>query len=77
MDIGGALVRVHGLEIQHVSHDVVLVHDAVSTQDVSGHPCNLQSLGTRVALDDRYHGGIVIVLVLQHANPVTSLVCQT
>lgn len=48
-------VRVHGLQVEKVSDDVILVCDAVAAQHVSGLPGHLQGLPTVVPLQDGDH----------------------
>ncbi len=41
MDVICAFVRIHSFQIIHMSNDVVLITDSISTQHISSHPCNI------------------------------------
>jgi len=51
MDVVGAFIGVHGLQVRHHAHDVVLVNDTVATKHVTSNSGNVEGLATIVALD--------------------------
>lgn len=53
MDVSSTLVRVGSLEVDCVAHDVVLVHDAVAAEHVTGLARNVEGLHAVVALNQR------------------------
>ena len=73
MDVVGALVGVHGLEVDHVPHDAVLVMDAIATVHVARGAGNGKGLPTVVALDEADHLGSGLVVVQQAADAQAGL----
>ena len=57
VDIVCTLVRVDGLEVGRMSHDVVFILDSIPAKHVAAVACNLESLATRVALHEGDHLG--------------------
>lgn len=52
MDIVSSFISVDSFEVHHVSDNVVLVYDSVSSKHVSGNSRYLEGLLAVVALDD-------------------------
>ena len=61
MDIMGALVGIHGLEIHEVAHDMVFRADAIAPVHVPGLASNAQGLAARVPLDEDAACGVAIL----------------
>ena len=57
MNVVGTLISVDGLEVAHMSDDVVLVNYAVATEHITGISGYLEGLSAVVALDHRDHLG--------------------
>jgi hypothetical protein len=55
MNVVGSLISVDGLEVAHMSDDVVLVNYAVATEHITGISGYLEGLSAVVALDHRDH----------------------
>src|SRR5712664_2461556 len=55
VDVVGALIGVHGLQILRMPHHVVFDLDAVAAMHVAGHARDVERLAAIVALDDRNH----------------------
>ena len=58
MDVFGALVGVHGLEIDHVAHDVVIPVNSVAAEHVARHAGNHERFAAGIALKHRYCGRV-------------------
>src|SRR3974390_1259731 len=66
VDVVGAFVRVHGLQIRERAHYVVFLRDAVATVHIAGSARDVERLAAVVALhqrDRRWRG----LALLQHA----------
>lgn len=57
MNVVGTFIGVDGLEVAHMSDDVVLVYYAVATEHITGISSYLEGLAAVVALDHRDHLG--------------------
>ena len=68
MDVVGALIGVHRLEVMHVPHHVVLDRDAVAAVQVARDTRDVERLAAIVVLDDRDHLGRHLALVHQAAD---------
>ena len=64
MDVLSAFVGVDGLQVAHVSDDVVLVNDAVTTKHVAGIPSDVKGFYTIIPLHDTDHLWSQSVLIL-------------
>src|SRR3712207_5098722 len=69
VDVVGALVGVHRLQVHDVADHVVLVHDAVAAVHVPRHARDLQRLAAVVALDQADHLRRRAALVEQPPDP--------
>lgn len=78
MNVVGSLISVDGLEVAHMSDDVVLVYDAITTEHITGISGYLEGLATVVALDHRDHlGGKSSLLVFQARHSGDSMETQS
>eukprot|EP00418_Pyrodinium_bahamense_P038886 CAMPEP_0179190664 /NCGR_PEP_ID=MMETSP0796-20121207/94677_1 /TAXON_ID=73915 /ORGANISM="Pyrodinium bahamense, Strain pbaha01" /LENGTH=217 /DNA_ID=CAMNT_0020894843 /DNA_START=257 /DNA_END=911 /DNA_ORIENTATION=- len=67
MDVGGAFIRVYGLEVADVAYDLVLVDDAVASEHVSASPRDVEGLRAGVPLHHRDQVGVELPRLL-HAG---------
>jgi len=68
VDVRRALVGVDRLEVDGVTHHVVLVDDAVAAQHVARDASDVERLDARVALHERDHVGVHLAGVLEARN---------
>ena len=73
VDVVRALVGIDGFQVHHMSHDVVLVMDAVAAVHVSRDPRNGKRLAAVVSFDEADHFGRGLVLVKQSPDPQAGL----
>jgi hypothetical protein len=73
VDVMGALVGVHRLEVLGVPHHVVFRHDPVAAMHVAGHPRDLQRLAAIVPLHQRDDLGRAGAFVQHPARPERTL----
>ena len=76
VNIVSTLVGVHGLQVSHVTDDVVLVGDAVATQHVSAGAGDVETLAAGVALHEGDHLRHVLLLLDELAHTQHGLVAQ-
>src|SRR5215204_4580461 len=69
VNVVGALVGVHGLEVLRHAHDVVLLLDAVAAVHVAGLAGDVERLAAVVALDQRDRLGRELALVEEAPGP--------
>mmetsp|Transcript_13007 Transcript_13007/g.23480 ORF Transcript_13007/g.23480 Transcript_13007/m.23480 type:complete len:237 (-) Transcript_13007:864-1574(-) len=55
MNVVCSFVSIHGLQVVHMPHDVILVRYSIPSQHITRHPSNIQRLSTTVALNETNH----------------------
>ena len=51
MNVMSTFIGVHGFQIHHMTHDVILVGNAVTAMHISGHSGDIQGLSAIVTFD--------------------------
>lgn len=52
MHVMRAFIGIHGFKIAEVTHNMILVDDAIATEHISAVACDLKGFSGRVALND-------------------------
>ncbi len=68
MNFVRALVGDYRLEVAHMTHCLIVIQDSICAQNLSGVPCNLQSLINIIALGQRNLNVRGLITVLQLAE---------